>query len=71
MDLTYFTFHRELESTHEDAMQKAVAALDGTEGSGQGKLSAKEREDFREGVNAVLNYLEGFWMGLGTVKARV
>ena len=71
MDLTYFTFHRELESTHEDAMQKAVAALDGAEGSGQGKLSAKEREDFREGVNAVLNYLEGFWMGLGTVKARV
>ncbi len=70
MDLTYFTFHRDLESTHEDAMEKAVAAVDGTGASGKGKLSEQERADFHCGMNAVLDYLEGFWMGLGKVRVR-
>ena len=70
MDMTYFTFHRDLESTHEDAMEKAVEAMDGAGASGTGKMSAQERESFRAGCKAVLNYLEGFWLGLGTVRAH-
>lgn len=70
MDETYFTFHRELESTHEDAMEKAVSALDGSGESGGGGMSAEERADFQAGVKAVLDYLEAFWMGLGTVRAH-
>ncbi len=66
MDPTYFTFHRELESTHEEAMEKAVAAVDGVGGSSPGGMTAQEREDFRRGVKAVLDYLEGFWMGLAS-----
>ncbi len=69
MDMTYFTFHRELESTHEDAMEKAVAAVDGTSSVEGGKMSPQEREDFRGGVKTVLDYLEGFWMGLERAKA--
>ncbi len=58
MDLTYFTFHRQLEQSHEDAMKQAVQAMDGLD------LAVQQQEDFRQGVIAVLNYLEGFWMGL-------
>jgi pyrroloquinoline-quinone synthase len=61
MDITYFTFHRQLESTHEEAMEHAVAAVQGTNNAG---MSNQEKADFRYGVNAVLGYLEGFWMGL-------
>ncbi len=61
MDITYFTFHRQLESTHEEAMEHAVAAVQGTTNAG---MSDQEKADFRYGVNAVLSYLEGFWMGL-------
>src|SRR5438270_5230736 len=64
MDTTYFTFHRELEATHEDAMKKAVAVLDGGDTGGLGKMTEREHEDFRRGMTAVLDYLEGFWMGL-------
>jgi pyrroloquinoline quinone (PQQ) biosynthesis protein C len=64
MDMTYFTFHRELESTHEEAMKKAVAAVEGPGDAGGGGMSEQERADFRRGVKAVLDYLEGFWMGL-------
>lgn len=63
MDMTYFTFHRELEATHEEAMANAVAAVDAPEG-GSGGMSPEEKQDFRRGVKAVLDYLEGFWMGL-------
>jgi pyrroloquinoline quinone (PQQ) biosynthesis protein C len=64
MDLTYFTFHRDLEASHETAMAQAVTALGGaSEGSGPG-MSQQERADFRAGMVEVLNYLEGFWMGL-------
>lgn len=64
MDMTYFTFHRELETRHEAAMKKAVAAVDGAGAAGSGKMTEQEREDFRRGMTAVLDYLEGFWMGL-------
>ena len=61
MDITYFTFHRELERTHEEAMEHAVEAV---QSAAQEGLSDRAKEDFRIGVIAVLNYLEGFWMGL-------
>ena len=62
MDVTYFTFHRELEQTHEDAMRNAVQAVDGS--GGLAKLTLEERGNFRHGMLAVLGYLEAFWMGL-------
>ena len=61
MDITYFTFHRQLESSHEEAMEHAVAAVQSTTNAG---MSDQEKNDFRCGVNAVLGYLGGFWMGL-------
>ncbi|RMH07279.1 MAG: iron-containing redox enzyme family protein [Nitrospirae bacterium] len=61
MDITYFTFHRQLESTHEDAMAHAVAAVEQLSAAG---MSAQDQADFRQGMQAVLDYLEGFWMGL-------
>lgn len=70
MDMTYFTFHRQLEASHEEAMHHAVAALVGPVGAGGGAMSERERRDFRLGVKAVLDYLEGFWMGLDRSKAR-
>jgi len=74
MDMTYFTFHRELEQSHEEAMKNAVQAVDG--GAGPTRLSPQERENFRHGMLAVLNYLEAFWLGLvhrssPTVQTRV
>ena len=61
MDLTYFTFHRQLESTHEEAMAQAMAAVQGPTEAG---MSDQEQDDFRRGVKAVLDYLEAFWLGL-------
>ena len=61
MDITYFTFHRELESTHEKAMEHAVTAVEGASNTG---MSDGDKEDFQDGVSAVLSYLEGFWVGL-------
>jgi pyrroloquinoline-quinone synthase len=65
MDLTYFTFHRQLEATHENAMQNAVAAIDGAGRT----MTDPQRADFRRGCKAVLDYLEGFWMGLGRTES--
>jgi len=62
MDLTYFTFHRELEQSHEEAMKHAVQVMD--DGVGSTTLPFHQQEDFRLGVTVVLDYLEGFWMGL-------
>ncbi|MBI5854815.1 MAG: iron-containing redox enzyme family protein [Nitrospirae bacterium] len=64
MDLTYFTFHRDLESSHEDAMAHAVAVLESGQTAGQAGLSVRARVDFRRGSEAVLDYLRGFWKGL-------
>ncbi|HWF62249.1 MAG TPA: iron-containing redox enzyme family protein [Nitrospira sp.] len=61
MDLAYFTFHRQLEVTHEEAMEHAVVAMQGTDETG---MSKQDEDDFRSGVDAVLGYLEGFWAGL-------
>jgi pyrroloquinoline quinone (PQQ) biosynthesis protein C len=61
MDLTYFTFHRELESTHEDAMEHAVEAVQSANHAG---MSDEDRRAFRGGADTVLGYLEEFWMGL-------
>ncbi|MEX5215626.1 MAG: TenA family transcriptional regulator [Nitrospiraceae bacterium] len=66
MDITYFTFHRQLESTHEEAMEHAVAAVHDTT---HGGMSDQDKADFRSGVTTVLNYLEGFWMGLANRSA--
>ncbi len=60
MDLEYFTFHRELENAHEDAMRRAVAALEG--------MTSRDQRDFRRGAQKVLDYLEGLWMGLEALK---
>ena len=65
MDMTYFIFHRQLEASHEEAMAQAVAAVGGSKDDGSAGMTEQEKRDFRYGVNAVLNYLEGFWMGLG------
>ncbi len=62
MDMTYFTFHRELEQSHEDAMEQAVQAMNGE--VGPETLWFQQQQDFRQGMTAVLDYLEGFWMGL-------
>jgi len=63
MDIEYFTFHRELEATHEKAMEKAVSAMENHSASG-GTMSPEEQNNFFHGVKKVLDYLEGFWMGL-------
>lgn len=55
MDLTYFTFHRQLEETHEDAMENAL---------GIHESNPSIRESFRQGVREGLNLLEEFWLGL-------
>lgn len=67
MDLTYFTFHRQLEVTHEEAMKQAVTAMQGTD---ETEMSEQGEADFRFGVDAVLGYLEGFWAGLEQRKTR-
>jgi pyrroloquinoline-quinone synthase len=70
MDLTYFTFHRALESSHEEAMAKAVKAIDTAPGLVSGGLSAAESDAFRRGMLTVLDYLEGFWKGLDHAEAH-
>jgi pyrroloquinoline-quinone synthase len=70
MDMTYFTFHRQLEATHEEAMEHAVAAMDNPNGGSGSSMPEHERTDFRRGMVAVLDYLEGFWMGLDRSHRR-
>lgn len=55
MDVEYFTFHRELESTHEDAMEEVTNIV--------GKDPAAE-ESFESGIREALGLLHGFWVGL-------
>jgi hypothetical protein len=42
-------------------MEHAVEAVQGMAKAG---MSDRDKADFRQGVQAVLDYLEGFWMGL-------
>jgi pyrroloquinoline quinone (PQQ) biosynthesis protein C len=53
IDLTYFTFHRELEEEHEDSMEEALA-----------KSSELAVDSLRYGIDSMLNYLQRMWMGL-------
>jgi pyrroloquinoline-quinone synthase len=55
MDIEYFTFHRELESQHEDAMEEVSDIV--------GKDPASE-ESFESGIREALDLLHGFWVGL-------
>lgn len=64
MDMTYFTFHRQLEASHEEAMAQAMAAVGDAQDDGGAGMTEEDKHDFRDGVNTVLNFLEGFWMGL-------
>lgn len=64
MDMTYFTFHRQLESEHEKAMEHAMEAVDGRGCASKNAMTEAEKKEFCLGMNAVLDYLEGFWMGL-------
>lgn len=56
MDIEYFTFHRELESQHEDAMEKVSNIV--------GHDPAAEKS-FESGMREALDLLHGFWVGLG------
>jgi hypothetical protein len=42
-------------------MEHAVQAVEGAAGHG---LADHDKDEFRSGIVAVLDYLEGFWMGL-------
>ncbi len=59
MDLFYWTFHRDLEQGHEDAMSRTLA-----------NLAPAGQEPLREGCLAALGLLEGFWLGLEGPAAR-
>ena len=53
MNTVYWTFHRALEEQHEEAMMRALDDV------------PKEAEpSLQRGCSEVLNFLEGFWMGL-------
>ncbi len=55
MDIKYFTFHRELEEHHEEAMENVL----GTHAN-----DPVAREKFMRGANGILNLEEKFWLGL-------
>jgi len=55
MDLEYFTFHRELESQHEEAMEEVTSIV--------GRDAAREKS-FESGIREALDLLHGFWVGL-------
>lgn len=61
MDLEYFTFHRELEETHEEATGSALRIHED---------NPSIRESFKKGAKEVLDLLEGFWMGLDRAGKR-
>ena len=53
MDLFYWSFHRELEQGHEDAMSRTLETL-----------RPEEEGLLRQGCVKALDLLEGFWLGL-------
>ena len=59
MNTVYWTFHRALESQHEDAMMHALESI-----------PAGAESALRAGCEQMLGYLEGFWLGLNRQSAR-
>ena len=57
MDMLYFTFHRELESTHEDAMENVI-----------GVHSNDQKDKFIDSAKGILDLEEKFWLGLSEKK---
>ena len=55
MDIRYFTFHRELEEHHEEAMENVL---------GQHSDDPTARKEFMEGAKGILDLEEKFWLGL-------
>ncbi len=55
MDIEYFTFHRELEIHHEEAMADVLGAH---------KNDPQARKNFRSGADGILKLEEKFWLGL-------
>lgn len=55
MDIKYFTFHRELEEHHEEAMENVLGAH---------ASDPVARERFLKGADGILNLEEKFWLGL-------
>jgi pyrroloquinoline quinone (PQQ) biosynthesis protein C len=55
MDIEYFTFHRELESQHEEAMEEVSNGLDD---------DVAVQRSFKSGANEALDLLHRFWVGL-------
>lgn len=56
MDIEYFTFHRELEEHHEEAMEDVLGAH---------KDDPVAQKKFRIGADEILKLEEKFWNGLG------
>ncbi len=54
-DIEYFTFHRELEIHHEEAMEDVL---------GEHKEDPVARENFMKGINGILDLETAFWNGL-------
>ena len=61
MDLKYFTFHRELEEHHEEAMENVL---------GQHADDPVARKKFMEGAKGILDLEENFWLGLSDSANR-
>ena len=55
MDIEYFTFHRELEEHHEEAMEDVL---------GGHKDDPVAQKKFRTGADGILKLEEKFWLGL-------
>ncbi|HLH85563.1 MAG TPA: iron-containing redox enzyme family protein [Thermoplasmataceae archaeon] len=55
VDIRYFTFHRELEEHHEEAMENVLGAH---------KNDPVAREKFLKGAKGILDLEEKFWLGL-------
>ncbi|MCL4332153.1 MAG: iron-containing redox enzyme family protein [Candidatus Thermoplasmatota archaeon] len=54
-DIDYFTFHRELEIHHEEAMEDVL---------GSHKNDRSIQKDFMAGINGILDLEKNFWLGL-------
>lgn len=57
MDMFYWTFHRELEESHEESMEAAVEGID-----------PAHHDALREGCVRALDLLEAFWLGLEAAR---